>query len=173
MLTQASKTLITLRPARSDDEDFLRQVYASTRADELSQVDWSEAQKRAFIDAQFAAQNSSYFNNYPGAEFLVVLVADEPAGRLYIHRRPAEIRVMDLALLPPYRGRGIGSGLLRQVMAEGQARGLSVTIHAEKFNPALRLYQRLGFHIAEDKGVYYLLGWEPAPEAHAGQTALR
>ena len=167
MPTQTTDLSIALRPAHAEDEVLLRQVYGSTRADELAQVDWSEAEKQAFVDAQFAAQKSSYINNYPGAEFLVVLAAGEPAGRLYLHRRPAEIRIMDLALLPTYRGRGIGSRLLRQIMAEAQADGLQVTIHVEKFNPALRLYQRLGFRVLKDKGVYYFLAWERAPEPHA------
>ena len=173
MPTQTTDLSIALRPARAEDEAFLHQVYGSTRAEELDQVDWSEDQKQAFVDAQFAAQRSSYLNNYPGAEFLVVMAAGEPAGRLYLHRRPAEIRIMDLALLPPYRGRGFGSRLLRQIMAEAQADGRKVTIHVEKFNPALRLYQRLGFRVLEDKGVYYFLGWEPAAESYAGPTTLR
>jgi ribosomal protein S18 acetylase RimI-like enzyme len=158
---------VALRPARAEDEAFLHQVYGSTRAEELDQVDWSEDQKQAFVDAQFAAQRRSYLNNYPGAEFLVVMAAGEPAGRLYLHRRRAEIRIMDLALLPTYRGRGIGSHLLRQIMAEAQADGRQVTIHVEKFNPALRLYQRLGFRVLQDEGIYYFLAWERAPEPHA------
>jgi ribosomal protein S18 acetylase RimI-like enzyme len=157
-----------LRAARPEDEDFLRQVYASTRAEELSLVDWSDAQKQAFIAAQFAAQDYSYRSHYPGADFHVIVVAGQPAGRLYVHRRPAEIRIMDLALLPQYRGRGIGSQLLAQVMAEGRARGLPVTIHVEKFNPALRLYQRLGFRVVDDKGVYCFLAWKPDRDADAG-----
>jgi ribosomal protein S18 acetylase RimI-like enzyme len=158
---------VTLRPAQPQDEEFLRRVYGSTRTEELALVDWSEAQKEAFIAEQFAAQTSSYLNNYPGAEFQVIVVAGEPAGRLYLHRRRDEIRIMDLALLPAFRGQGIGSSLLRQVLAEGQARGLPVTIHVEKFNPALRLYQRLGFQVAEDKGVYVFLKCQPGPTTHA------
>jgi ribosomal protein S18 acetylase RimI-like enzyme len=161
MPIQASDAVVALRPARSEDEDFLRQVYASTRADELAQVDWSEAQRQVFVAAQFAAQSRSYFNNYPGAEFQVIEVGGEPAGRLYLHRRPGDIRIMDLALLPAYRGQGLGTRLLRQVLAEGQAAGRPVTIHVEKFNPALGLYQRLGFRVVEDKGVYYFMRWEP------------
>jgi hypothetical protein len=39
---------------------------------------------------------------------------------------------------------------------------LPATIHVERFNPALHLYERLGFRLAEDKGVYYFMKWLPA-----------
>ena len=64
---------------------------------------------------------------------------------------------MDIALLPEHRGNGVGSSLLRDLLAEADADGKRVTIHVERLNPALRLYERLGFSVAEDKGVYLLL----------------
>jgi ribosomal protein S18 acetylase RimI-like enzyme len=87
----------------------------------------------------------------------VVLVDGEPAGRLYVRRGDREIRIVDIALLPERRGNGIGTSLLRDLLAEADATGKSVTIHVERFNPALRLYERLGFAVAEDKGVYLFL----------------
>ena len=83
------------------------------------------------------------------------------AGRLYVARWPAEIRIMDIALLPAHRGRGAGTALLRDLMAEAEAAEKPLTIHVERFNPALRLYLRLGFTPIEDKGVYLLLRWSP------------
>ncbi|MGH2397294.1 MAG: GNAT family N-acetyltransferase, partial [bacterium] len=71
------------------------------------------------------------------------------------------IRLMDLALLPAYRGRGIGSSLLDALLAEGQRAGKPVTIHVEKLNRALRLYERLGFRRIADRGVYWFLEWRP------------
>ena len=86
----------------------------------------------------------------------------EPAGRLYVHRGPSEIRIVDIALLPEHRGGGIGTSLLEELSAEADAAGKSLTIHVERMNPALRLYDRLGFSVAEDKGVYLLLERSPA-----------
>ena len=108
---------------------------------------------------QFEAQRKFYENEYPGAEFQIILVAGRPAGRLYVHRREQDIRIMDLALLPEFRGRGIGTALLQEILAEGRRTARSVTIHVESFNPAQRLYARLGFERVGSNGVYHLLEW--------------
>ena len=123
---------------------------------------WDDTQKDEFLRSQFDAQDAWYRQSYAGATFDVVAVDDEPAGRLYVHRGESEIRIVDIALLPEHRGNGIGTLLLDGLLAEGDAGGKSVTIHVERMNPALRLYERLGFSVAEDKGVYLFLEWPPA-----------
>src|SRR5688572_13925507 len=154
--------MITLRPITPDDMEFLCQVYASTRQEEMALVtDWSEAQKTAFLQMQFNAQHAHYAEHYSRARFQIILLNGVPIGRLYIDRRTKEIRIVDIALLPEYRNQGIGSGLLKEILAEGEQAGLPVTIHVELFNPALRLYERLGFRHIDDHGVYYLMEWKP------------
>jgi GNAT superfamily N-acetyltransferase len=148
---------VTLRPAQPGDAELLLSVYASTRAEELAVVPWDEAQKAAFLRAQFDAQDRWYREHYTGASFDVVLVDREPCGRLYVFRGEAEIRIVDVALLPERRGNGVGSKLLRDLLDEAEAAAKRVTIHVERLNPALQLYERLGFSVAEDKGVYLLL----------------
>ncbi len=158
---------VTLRPIEQEDEPFLCDVYASTRAEELAAVPWDDAQKAAFLRMQFIAQHRYYQEHYSEASFDIVLVDNEPAGRLYVNRQQEELRVVDIALLPAYRGRAIGSGLLRALQAEAAAAGLPVRIHVERFNPALSLYERLGFTQIADKGVYLFLEWRPAGTASA------
>ena len=111
---------------------------------------------------QFDAQDAWWREHYAQASFDVILVDGEPAGRLYVLRGESEIRIVDIALLPEQRGNGVGSSLLRDLLAEADAAGKSVTIHVERMNPALRLYERLGFAVAEDKGVYLFLERAPA-----------
>jgi ribosomal protein S18 acetylase RimI-like enzyme len=149
-----------LRAATPEDEQFLRAVYASTRAEELARVPWSDGQKRAFIDMQFAAQDAHYRRHYPTAQYLIIEVQDVPAGRLYVDRWEKEIRIVDIAMLPEHRRAGVGTKLLRELQDEARAARKALTIHVEKFNPALRLYQRLGFRQIEDKGVYLFLEWK-------------
>jgi ribosomal protein S18 acetylase RimI-like enzyme len=151
-----------LRAAGPGDREFLYRVYASTRTEELAVVPWDEAEKDTFLRAQFDAQDRWYRENYPDVTFEVIEVDGEPAGRLYLHRGEREIRIVDIALLPEHRGNGVGSSLLRDLLAEADAAGQRVTIHVERFNPALRLYERLGFTVAEDKGVYLFLERPPA-----------
>jgi ribosomal protein S18 acetylase RimI-like enzyme len=153
---------VELRPVAEGDRAFLCRVYASTRTEELAVVPWDDAQKEAFLRAQFDAQDRWYREHYDTASFDVVLIDGEPGGRLYVYRGRAEIRIVDIALLPEHRGNGVGSRLLRDVLVEADAAGTRVTVHVERFNPALRLYDRNGFKVAEDKGVYLLLERPPA-----------
>ena len=83
----------------------------------------------------------------------------EDIGRLYLERWPTQHRLIDIAFLPPHRGKGLGEALLRDLMDEAAAAGKAVSIHVEKFNPAMRLYLRLGFKTEEDKGVHDLMRW--------------
>ena len=152
---------ISLRPIATEDVDFLYRVYASTRAEEMKLVDWDDAQKRAFLDMQFKAQHTYYTQQFAQAEFQIVLLDGEPVGRLYVDRRPDEIRVIDIALLPDYRNRGIGSFFLHNLFDEARRACVPVRIHVEHFNPALRLYARLGFRKIGDAGVYLLMEWPP------------
>ncbi len=152
---------IDLRAVEAGDDNFLFSVYASTRADEMARVDWNAQQQESFLRMQFRAQAQFYTENYPGAEFQVITLNGQSIGRLYIHTRENEIRIMDIALLPEFRRQGIGATLLQDILKQGKNLNLPVTIHVEQFNPAMRLYQRMGFYPKENKGVYMLMEWLP------------
>lgn len=148
---------IELRPVESGDKEFLYRVYASTRQEELAQTGWSEALIETFLRQQFDAQSSYYRENYSETSFDVILADGRPIGRLYVARWPEEIRIVDIALLPEYQNAGIGTKLLDDLISESEALAKPLSIHVERFNPALRLYERLGFREVEDKGVYLLM----------------
>ncbi|MEA2572784.1 MAG: hypothetical protein QOH93_82 [Chloroflexia bacterium] len=152
---------ITLRPIEPGDMEFLYWVYASTREAELAVTVWDDAQKETFLQMQFNAQHTYYREYYPNASFQVILCDGQPAGRLYVDRWPDQIRVMDIALLAQFRNAGVGTRLLNDLLAEGALSGKPVTIHVEMYNPAMRLYERLGFSKIGERGVYYLMEWRP------------
>jgi ribosomal protein S18 acetylase RimI-like enzyme len=158
----------TLRAVRAEDRDFLLRVYASTRAEELALTGWDETQKQAFLAQQFEAQHHHYQTHYQGARFDLIVLDSEPIGRLYVARWKDEIRIMDIALLPAYRNGGIGSGLLRDLLEEAAATSRRLTIHVERYNPALRLYRRLGFEPVGETGVYLLLAVGTPPDRETG-----
>jgi ribosomal protein S18 acetylase RimI-like enzyme len=152
---------VILRPSGDEDRAFLCLVYASTRWEELEPVPWTAGQKEAFLRQQFEAQDADYRRNYDSASFDVIEVEGVPAGRLYVDRGADEIRIVDISLLPRFRGSGIGTRLLRDLLDEAAGSGKRLSIHVEKHNPALRLYERLGFVPVADRGVYLLMEASP------------
>ncbi|HEX5727118.1 MAG TPA: GNAT family N-acetyltransferase [Longimicrobiaceae bacterium] len=155
---------LSLRPITDADLEFLFRLYASTREEELAAVPWTAEQKEAFLRQQFGAQHAYWQENYADTSWDLVLLDGEPAGRLYVARWPEQLRVVDIALLPEHRGRGLGGRLMRGVLAEGDAAGKPVSIHVEMYNPARSLYERLGFTVKADRGVYLLMERPPAAE---------
>jgi ribosomal protein S18 acetylase RimI-like enzyme len=160
---------VALRPAVAADREFLEALYASTRADEVAPLPWSEDQKRAFLAQQFAAQSAHYAQHYGDASFDVILVDGRRAGRLIVARRESDLKVIDIALLPEHRSRGIGTGLLVSLLDEAVERGVKVEVYVERFNPALALYRRLGFEAVDEDGVY--LRMERSPETGQAKIA--
>ena len=138
---------VRLRAATATDELLLFAIYAASRAEELALVPWADEQKAAFVRQQHQAQSSSYRARHPDAEFLVIELHDGRAiGRLYRARVGTdEVRLLDIALLPEWRGRGIGSMLLGEMVATANASGDMVSLHVEAWNPAVHFYERLGF----------------------------
>lgn len=148
---------------------FLHRLYATTREDELKQVDWIPEQKAAFVAQQFHAQHQFWQENYQDTSWDLVLGAGgQPIGRFYVARWAEEIRIVDIALLPEHRGGGVGTMLIRCLFDEGDASGRKVSIHVEIFNPARRLYERLGFVQAAERGVYLLMERHPIAPAVDG-----
>lgn len=155
---------VRLRPATEADHPLLFAVYAASRAVELAPVPWSDEQKLVFLTQQHQAQSSAYRTRHPEGQFLVVeLVDGRPIGRLYLARVDGgEIRVLDIALFPEWCGLGIGTALLHDVMATADREAVAVTLHVELWNPAIRLYERLGFREAARTDVHARMERLPA-----------
>ena len=153
-------TATTLRTVRADDERFLFELYASSRAEEMAQVPWDATQIEAFLRRQFAAQQQDYQRRFPDGEHLAVLSGDQPIGHLYVARRAEEIRILDIALVPDHRGKGIGTRLISNLMDEARQAQKPLRIYVEQANPSLHLFERLGFSRADDIGSHFLMEWQ-------------
>lgn len=150
-----------LRTEDESDLPLLRALYASTRSEELALSGWPTAQQQAFIEQQFEAQRSHYRQHYPGAAFFVIEHAGAGIGRLYLHWGRDELRLMEITLLPEWRGRGIARQLMQRMIDWSAERALPITLHVEPFNPAHAWYRRLGFATLEVRGVYHFMRREP------------
>ena len=159
---------LALRRESEADIPFLMRLYASTRAAELETVPWSAEQKQAFLASQFAAQRQHYRTYIPNCAFDVIEHDSAPVGRLYIEPRQTQLHIVDIALMPEHRGQGLGGAIMRALQAHAAAQGKGVGIMVEKFNPALRLYRRLGFGEIADHEVYLEMEWLPARARAAG-----
>jgi GNAT superfamily N-acetyltransferase len=151
---------LKLRPATPKDEPFLLEVYASTRIDELAGLGWSDDQTRAFIKMQFTARERTY----PRVDDRIIILDGRPAGRMLVDRNEAEILLRDIALLREFRNAGIGSRLIHDLMKEAAAAGKPIKLHVVSSSPAVRLYERLGFHRSNDESevAYLEMKWVPA-----------
>ncbi len=153
-MSRATVPVFSLRPMTEADEPFLRALYAETRAREMDAAGWPEAMRAAFLRGQFDAQQRSYLQKYSGAAFSVVLVGGKRVGRLYVARLPEAVEVVEITLSAACRGRGWGTALLKNLLAEADGRGMPVYLHVDAQNRAQRLYRRLGFRETAREGFY-------------------
>lgn len=156
-----------LRPELPEDRDFSLRLYGVTREAELARVDWPPAGKQTFVEQQFQAQYQHYRQHYPRALFLLACHQGQPVGRLYLSPGETELRLMDIILMPEWRGQGLGRALLAAVLDWAISNGLDLSLHVEADNPARRWYQRLGFDEVEMRGVYVFMRLKADAQAEA------
>lgn len=145
---------LILRPITEADLCFLRQLYATTRADEMASTGWDQPAIDAFLAQQFAAQHQYYQEHYHDAQFSLICHRGQAIGRLYVFRGPSVFNLIDIALLPEWRGRGIGTRYLEALTREADEAGKTVRLFVEAANPARHLYDRFGFVVTGDNRVY-------------------
>ncbi len=145
---------VSARPIEAADQGFLQSLFACTRADEFAAAGWDDAVLDSFLAQQFDLQHRYYQEHYADADFLLLLRRGEPIGRLYWWAQGAHATLIDISLLPRERGRGVGTALLALLTAQARRLGQSVGLHVEPANPARRLYERFGFEVVADNGVY-------------------
>lgn len=150
---------ITLRPVHSTDEELLRALCGSTWEEELATLPWPTEQKQAFVQMQWQEQKRHYAAEHPRASHAIICFGGIPVGRLSLDRTADAFHIVDVTLLPEHRNHGTGSYLLGQIMAEAKEAGKPVTAIVESYSPSLRLFQRLGFIAAEQKGPHLLMKW--------------
>ena len=133
----------------------------------MALVPWTDEQRLGFLRMQFEAQHAHYQEQFPAAEYKVIQAAEEPVGRLYIARDAALIQILDIAVLPERRRRGVGSALIRELIGEAESSGKCIRVYVDSAS-TLSLFERLGFTKIEEEGLNLLLEWKPATSAAKG-----
>ena len=151
---------ISLRPSTPADQPFLVSLYATTRS-ELDLLDWNQEQKDMFVMMQFNAQSQQYNWSYPQAENSIVMRDQEAIGRIIINEDGDEFTLVDISLIPAYRGLGIGSHLLRTLLTKAGDAAKPIRLHVLQSSPAKNLYERLGFSIVGGDSLYCEMFWHP------------
>lgn len=158
---------LSLRRVQPEDEQFLLELYGDHRREELDQASWKEEERRTFLCQQFQAQLQHYRTHYPQGEHHLILAGSTAIGRIYVDWGGSEIRLLDISLLSKYRNRGIGTVLMRGLLAEADRKQKPIRLYVYTMNRALRFYERLGFKCIEDTGVHNFMercadsGWLP------------
>jgi ribosomal protein S18 acetylase RimI-like enzyme len=143
------------RAAAADDEPFLRALYATTRPDVAA---WEDEGREVFLELQFSAQQREWAARFPESVHELILVDEQPVGRLWVAWLPGECVVVDLTLVPDQRRGGIGTRVMREVLAEADVRNLPVRVTVERTNEAsLAFCGRLGFDVVGEDAVYVVL----------------
>ena len=150
---------VSLRPVTPGDEDFLLRVYKSSRGEDLRGLGWDEDRISEFLEMQYEAQGNFHASDFPNASDEVILLDSQPVGRLIVDRRADEIRLVDLALLPDYRNRGLGSRLIQSLKEEATLQRKPLRLQLIRFNRALGLFERLGFMRTSETGTHFQMEW--------------
>ncbi len=143
-----SKININLRSVGEDDQEFLCDVYCSARRDEVAAFGWDAAQTDAFLQMQFTMQQGAYNMQSPNAEYSVILLNETPSGRMIVNRTSSAMTLIDIIVLPQFRGIGIGTYLIKRLQDEAAASEKPLILQVDKTNHvAAKLYERLGFRV--------------------------
>ena len=152
---------ITTRAATPDDDAFLFELFKAVRSPDFALAQLAPAQLEMLMSIQYAGQKATYGVEYPGGNE-IVLMDGAPIGRIWVHRGTAEHCLVDIALMPEFRNRGIGAGLVTEAIAAARSAGVPLRCSIALNNlGSLRFHQRLGFQIAGRDEVYYTLAVQP------------
>jgi ribosomal protein S18 acetylase RimI-like enzyme len=152
---------ITLRPATEDDQEFLLELYKSSRGDDLRGLGWSEDRVGEFLEMQYEAHSKFLDNDHPGIDDQIILSDGAAVGHLAVEPRADEIRLVDLSLVSASRNHGTGTLLIQELQTQSAAAQRPLRLQLIRFNRAVGLFERLGFRRTSETGTHFQMEWLP------------
>lgn len=140
--------MIARRPATAADLEFLYRLTRESLGPYVVQTygPWNDAERR-----------ERFFRETKVETHEIVELDGEPVGCLCTSSSPDALQLHRVFLLPAVQGRGIGTGLVREVLAAARASARPVRLRVLRVNPARRLYERLGFEVTGESETHYLM----------------
>lgn len=159
---------LRLRAALPGDDAFCRELYASTR-DDLRQLPMPTEMLAGLVAMQQRVHEEGRRRVYPDAEVLILEYGEQPAARVVLDAGGQDWRLVDLAVLPALRGRGLGAALLAALQRRAAGCGAGVKLSVLRTNgAALRLYERAGFVACGGDALQQQMIWTPPASPSSG-----
>lgn len=153
---------VSTRPETPEDSSFLGDLYFSVRELEPGFASQPLDERSRVLRDQARLQSIHYHKVFPHAHFLVVEVDGKPVGRFCVNQFNDHLLVVDLSILPDFQGHGIGSQLIKSVLAESTRTGMPVGVSVEIGHPARSFYERMGFAIFKNTESHHVMQWVPS-----------
>ena len=153
------KDKMKLRVALPEEEDTLYSLFVSTRKSEFAILEWDEQQIEGLLRMQYDAQKAFYQQQFPNAKYEIIMYKGLGIGRLITEIQQEAIRLIDIFIIPEYRGRGICTALLREFQHVAAELRLPIELNVLMGNPAQRLYERCGFVVTGEVVPHVMMAW--------------
>ncbi len=151
-----------MRPATPQDEAFLFLLVAGDRGVQLAPCGLPGPLLEQLVKMQYRGQQISYTARYPNAGNYILLTHEgAPAGRLLLDCQPDRWRIVDIAVLPAHRGKGLGTQAIAHCQSRCRNLQARLELQVNAANPARRLYERLGFRAMEETETSAEMLWLP------------
>lgn len=158
-MNEINSLSVSRRAANENDRIFVQKLYVATRRAEFTGIGWDAAQIENFLVMQFDLQSRAYAMQFPGAAHSVIEFEKKAVGRLIVYSGAEETRLVDIAILPEFRGRGIGIFTMRELQREATAENKTLVLRVLKTNDrAVAFYEKLGF-VRADENLYWAMNW--------------
>lgn len=138
-------TDVSQRASEPSDDSFLQQLFVSTRRDLFLQSGLPLDLCEQVLATQYQAQNSQFSATYPNALDKIAEIDGNPVGRLMVVTEPKRMLIVDVAVTPDFQRRGIGTLLMRGIIAQAETARAHLDLTVATDNSAISFYRKLDF----------------------------